>query len=222
LALRLAEVAPLRNLDDLAIRVGAEIQEAPLAAGLGGTRALLIPKPGGFRIVVDTTPVGGWEDAPDPTRAAVARRRLRFLAAHELAHTCFYRRDAPVPRRMMGGSPAEESFCDRFAAALLLPDEAVRTLSSLSSLARIQEVYDVSTALIARRLAEVTGRQVALFYWRGSAVETSIQWSNVVAAGRLARWRNAVKRAVISDEAVVLASGEVQLLHSKRQALVVA
>lgn len=45
--------------------------------------------------------------------------RTRYLVAHELAHTLFYRWEARTAVRTCVQSEAEERFCDIFASTLL-------------------------------------------------------------------------------------------------------
>lgn len=93
---------------------GWRVEHRRLRAADGGLRACLIPSGRNqFSIFVDPSPMPT-EQAESPL-AVVAYR-----IAHELGHTLFYDRGAP-PRRLVPYQVAEESFCDDFAACLLVP-----------------------------------------------------------------------------------------------------
>ena len=80
----------------------------------GGLRAVLIPLlDGGFSVLVDPdlTP-SEVESGAD----AMCVRKLRL--AHELAHSFFYADGAP-PVRIVAPGLDEESFCERFAEAVV-------------------------------------------------------------------------------------------------------
>jgi hypothetical protein len=103
---------------------GWRISLRRLRAAEGGLQAFVSPTQGsGFLLWVD--------DEPSPTE----RRRgevgglgeaspvARFRAAHELGHTHFF--TGTPPQRKAPPSPAEETFCDQFAAALLVDPGAL-------------------------------------------------------------------------------------------------
>ncbi len=104
--------------------LGWRTERARLRAAEGGTQALLIPSTrGDFCLVVDPRPAPGQRASP--------RVLWSIRAAHEVGHVFFYRRGCP-PRRSLPANPAEEDFCDAFAAALLdgprLPAAETRAL----------------------------------------------------------------------------------------------
>ncbi len=83
--------------------------------GALGTTALLVPHlKGGFVALVASSVV-----RDDPVEA-------RFCVAHEAAHALFYDRSKAPPPHVAPypPSPAEEKFCDAFAAELLAHEHA--------------------------------------------------------------------------------------------------
>jgi hypothetical protein len=151
---------PLSDLRSVANAAGATIEHADLDAIRSGLQALLAPRPGGFDIFVDPSV----ELDVDEPRATVSedlkRHRTRFRVAHELAHTFFYDRDAHAPTRLLDDTDRQEAFCDRFAAALLLPRDAVCAAGCRPlAIVAVQRRYDVSLQLAVRRFAEVFPEQ---------------------------------------------------------------
>jgi hypothetical protein len=141
--------------DDEAVRVGkacrlAGVQMLRRLLRVGTTQrtAMLVPAADGFRAVIDPQL---WEQAQ---RNTVARRRLRFVLAHELGHTYFYEPGAP-PRRTRPADRREEGFCNRFATSLLVPPEVAATIDvDLAGLNALARDYDVSVHVAARAVAE--------------------------------------------------------------------
>jgi hypothetical protein len=209
----------------LAAAAGVEIRETDLASVAGGSEALLIPLPrNGFRIAVDPTPRGGWDNRDSSSRRDVRRQRIRFRVAHELGHTLFYQRTpGELPWRNHGRSELEEAFCDRFARGLLIPDGAVRRCRRISGLLRIQHEHDVSLEVAVRALADIQGLYAALFHWPAKGGGPVVQWSNVAARPQLENWRSAVASgARHMPDALALPAAEAALLGRRRQALVIA
>jgi hypothetical protein len=188
---------PVPSLTPLLAAARAHAVEDTLAASSGGCQALLVPAFGDrFRIVVDPTPPSGWCERRDAERRLLGRRRARFLIAHELGHTLFYKRSLDrAPWRAHAGGGFEEAFCDRFARALLIPDDVLRKCRTPGHLLAAQKTYDVSLEVTLRGLAEVQQVHVCLFHWRSDAREPIVQWSNV-AAGRHEKWTRAVRDAL--------------------------
>ncbi|HEX2070742.1 MAG TPA: ImmA/IrrE family metallo-endopeptidase [Thermoleophilaceae bacterium] len=141
--------------DDRALHIGRACELArvktltrPLPVGSGRHTAMLLPEPDGFRAVVDSTT---WHRAQHDD---VGRRRLRFVLAHELGHTLFYEAGSP-PRRTRPSDEREESFCDRFAMLLLVPQTvAGRTVADPDRLRGLATRYDVSLRLAAWAVTE--------------------------------------------------------------------
>lgn len=107
---------PLRDACDAA-KVSVEVR--PLTLGQKRHRAMLVPTDKGFRATVDRVL---WEQAK---QADWGRHRLRFVLAHELGHTFFYRTGNP-PKRERPADREEEQFCHHFANSLLVPPAAAR------------------------------------------------------------------------------------------------
>ena len=102
---------------------------------------------------------GKLERAPDGFRIRYAANmratRRRFTLAHELCHAVFAASGPGWPR---GGRELEE-ICEMFAAALLMPEWAVRKTwsaqaPSFDAVLRCGEALDVSLTALAKRLAQ--------------------------------------------------------------------
>ena len=88
----------------------------------------------------------------------------RFTVAHELAHTVFFSKDPPSPRRVAPRFDAseEELFCNMVASALLMPHRATAAgwealpgeASDASRILIMADRYQVSPNAMARRLIE--------------------------------------------------------------------
>jgi hypothetical protein len=165
----------------------ATVRETTLDGAAGGCQGLLSPMGGDrFRISVDPVPRGGWRAIAEPRQSELARHRTRFLVAHELAHTLFYRRDGEMPRRAApGGTVAEEEFCDAFARHLLIP----RPPGGLTADVVVDrhERYDVSLELAARGSSS-TEAAVVLWRWDaavgGRRAALHLQWASEGTAPR--------------------------------------
>lgn len=77
-----------------------------------------------FTFVYDPTPrsCDEWERVAHSKRGEIEEALARFRLAHELAHTKRYTRGLP-PTRRTRPNLAEEEWCDRWAAELLVPPE---------------------------------------------------------------------------------------------------
>jgi IrrE N-terminal-like domain len=183
-----AKTAPLRSLDGV-LRLGRfAVAETELSSARGMQEGLLIPVADDcFAISVDPTPRGGWARIPAGLRLSLHRHRLRFRIAHEIAHSFFYARSrGETPTRVLRGSPAEESFCDEFARALLVPPAAVRQFpASARSILQLHRIFDVSMEVAARAFAAAADQatSVALWYRAAPEREFELQWSNRRPAG---------------------------------------
>ena len=213
---------PIPDISAFAAAAGAAVVEADLGVTAGGCEALLVPLPDDrFRIAVDPRPRSGWNDRPSDARQTTQRQRLRFRVAHELAHTLFYSR-APgaVPSRRPCCSTGEEAFCDRFAQALLLPDDVVATCSVFSELECVQASFDVSLEVAVRSYASVHRTEIALFYWAKEA-NPILQWANVADESRLLPWTAAIRSAIRDTVATArLRSADALLLRERHQAVI--
>jgi len=112
----------------------------------GGTHeALLVPRPDGtFVVLVD--PARGTSDLGP----MIGEHRLRFRVAHEVGHGFFYDRARRPPSRLAALSPREETFCNAFAAALLLPPSvAAAWAGSAGELLALRRRYRMSAEAVA-------------------------------------------------------------------------
>lgn len=158
---------------------------ADLAAAQGGREALLLPMPGDqFAIVVDPTPLGGWGHFSHSVQRVTALARVRFRLAHEIGHSFFYLRGCAEPTRLTApGSANEETFCDRFAEALLIPRAVVRcTKPTPAEIFEVARTWGVSVEAAARAVSNGhPGRPaIAVFHSRAGLVDWTrdLQWSN--------------------------------------------
>jgi hypothetical protein len=182
--LGLADEQPLVDLDAAARAGNFRISLADLGSDRGGSEAMMFPdRCGALEIRVDPRPRGGWTDGNEPLRQQVAHQRARFRVAHEMAHSLFYERTGHSARRHRHWSQAEEDFCDRFAAALLVPPAAVRKLpSEAASIIALHQEFDVSVELAARAYAtEHPDVAVVVGFWAASEKpsQVTVQWSSV-------------------------------------------
>ena len=90
---------PLLDVAALCEATGCRLRLETLRAAAGGLQGLLIPGGEGFHIVVDSEPPGGWGTLRGRLRRDVARHRIRFRVAHEVAHTLFFARTAQGAER---------------------------------------------------------------------------------------------------------------------------
>jgi hypothetical protein len=184
---------------ELCRRGGFLLEEARLHAAEGRLEALLFPHPGNrFRIIVDTEPVGGWSKVPSESREELRRHRLRFRVAHEVGHTLFYDRSGAQPRPLVATSPGQETFCDEFARALLVPVSYVAALPpTADAVIELHRRFDVSVELACRALAHAhRGRLRVVLAITGALDGWRLQWASHEhgSAERLAaleaiRWR---------------------------------
>lgn len=172
--------APILDLAPFLAAAGVAAEVRDLGASAGGCEAVVAPHDhDGFVVLVDPTPASGWAEGSEATRTALKRRRVRFRIAHELAHTLFYARTpGGRPRRFQGRSAAEELFCDRFAASLLLPDAATSSCMSAKELVALHRRYDVSLEVAVRAWTDVHERATALLYWRETRANARLQWKS--------------------------------------------
>jgi len=122
---------------------------------------MLLPRPGGFLILVDPEAAGRVVD--ERTR----RRRLRFRLAHEIGHSFFYDRRSRPPRRLIDRSEEEEEFCQQFASALLVPPEvAANCPLDVSAVQALRDRFDVSLNAVAWALVNTSSNlSIALLKW---------------------------------------------------------
>jgi len=108
--------------------------------------AFLVPRGGtGFDVIVRQG-LGASRD--------VERRRLRFALAHEIGHSFFFDRTYNPHIRASAWTQEEETFCNEFARALLVPAPFVRALPvQLSSIRAVRERFDVSLQVAANAFA---------------------------------------------------------------------
>ena len=163
---------------------GFRLQERRLGGADGGLEALLLPRAGHFDLVVDPEPRGGWAGVTPTLRGDLARHRLRFRAAHEWAHSFFYTRGSDGIVRQVPDSPAQERFCDEFAAALLVPPSAAAKLdASAVSVEALQRRFDVSLELAARAVAGAHPRQAFWLLVVPEHAPAFVQWRSRASYG---------------------------------------
>lgn len=177
----LDEISPV---DESALRLILEraccdVEETDeLGANDGGVEALLVPRCGGFTVLVDPRPDGGWR-ADESERALISRRRVRFRVLHEVGHTFFFDSQWARAGRARSTSTAEERFCDAFAAALLLPPAVVRrTRVSAVAAFELAETFDVSPQLAARSLATLHPKVSSVALFVESPHGLRVQWAS--------------------------------------------
>ena len=138
-----------------------EVENGHLAVGDRQHTAMLVPTVDGFPVVVDGRL---WQEARQRTSA---RRRLRFVVAHELGHTFFYRSGRP-PSRDRPADRFEERFCHRFATALLVPPSAALSATvDPSGLHDLADTFDVSSRVAAWAIARA--RRTTTLLWLSRA-----------------------------------------------------
>jgi len=128
---------------------GCGIEFGPELPATSRDQAELMPKPNGFIV---------------RTRSGVGEPRLRFTIAHEIGHTLFF--DGVRHRIGIQSKQefrAEETICERFASALLMPaEQATRSAMSISGdsawdlLSRFDALgkwFNVSLPAVAMRFA---------------------------------------------------------------------
>lgn len=121
---------------------------------------------------------GRLEHSPSHTRimlnGSVSEPRRRFTFAHELAHLLLVHPDEhAIARRTFPNINDEERFCDRFAAALLMPAAWIEQRYggrrvSMATLRQIADEAEVSLSAAAVRANTLLGWSRALLRWRGS------------------------------------------------------
>lgn len=170
---------PLLSLDVLCRAAGVSVGALDLHVGGDAPEALLTPqRVNRFTIHIDPAPVDGWPPLSSAGLKALRRHRVRFRIAHELAHTFFYWRDRERPRRCLQDSPAQERFCDCFAAELLLPRTvAANCRAAAAAVVALQHRYDVSLQFAARAVAEAKP-DVAMSLWRTGHKGETLQWGH--------------------------------------------
>jgi Zn-dependent peptidase ImmA (M78 family) len=147
------------------------------ALGVGARRhtAMLVPTTRGFNAVVDSQLWDRAESGDAP------RRHLRFVVAHELGHTFFYRPGEP-PSRSSAPDRLEERFCDHFATFLLVPPASARSAPlEPSGLYSLAHRYDVSKYVAAWAIARAWSVVSILMFGRsehprGGREAMRLQW----------------------------------------------
>ncbi|TML00275.1 MAG: hypothetical protein E6G34_01950 [Actinobacteria bacterium] len=142
-----------------AARVG--VVRRLLNVGSAQHTAMLVPTQRGFNAVVDSRL---WARAAE---ADGARRHMRFVLAHELAHTFFYE-PGPPPTRASRPDHLEERFCHHFATLLLVPSPAARSAPpEPNGLWELVARYDVSQQVAAWAVARARADRSILMFRRG-------------------------------------------------------
>lgn len=180
------------DLDHALVQSQIEVQCSDLGGAEGGPQGLLIPlSEGGFRIEVDPTPPEGWNGAGCTLRRDVTRHRMRFVIAHELAHTLFYWRARGAPERVAKDSKNQEEFCDALASALLVPRAAAAAVPLRpESVVALHHTYDVSMEVAARALIAAHGEGVGwLMIVPPGDDEAWVQWGAERSSEAVGPWQ---------------------------------
>jgi hypothetical protein len=137
------------------------VRRRTLKVGRARHVAMLVPTRNGFTALVDAEL---WDRAAE---VEAARRHLRFVLAHELAHTLFYEPGSP-PSRPSVPDAAEERFCDGFATFLLVPARAAGEVSlDPTGLRGLAKRFDVSLRVAAWAISR-TRPEVSILEFRRS------------------------------------------------------
>ena len=161
------EAATAINIEVVANSLDVEPRRRDMRAARGGCRALLQPVTGGFIAWLDAMPLSGDR----------ARRRERFLLAHELGHTLFYEDSDRPSRRGLPEPDAEEDYCNRFAEALLLPPRAVaKKPLHAKAVFELAREFDVSAETAARALLNNHPRCVGMALGWTTGRDFAVQW----------------------------------------------
>jgi hypothetical protein len=222
--------SPLPDTSQICRAAGFPFRQVRLGGAGGSTQAMISPWRGRLEIAVDPEPRGGWAAIPAGVRSDLRRHRQRFLTAHELGHSLFYDFGRGQPRRLVRDSAALETFCDAFAAALLMPPAVVsRATPTPAAILAAQKKFDVSLEVAVRAFAEQhRDRVLALLVARGGTLAT--QWGSCSETREVAwsdvdwlRHRNAASRTLRGAVAVGSCTRSVvaRVLASRRQILVV-
>lgn len=211
-----------------------EVEHTTLRGASRGLQGLLIPeREGHFRLLVDPEPPGGWNTVDPKVRGDLERHRSRFLIAHELAHSFFYKQTAYGLQPQVPASPDQEVFCDEFARSLLLPSSAAADARpTAAEIVRLHREYDVSIELAARALVAAHGDALACWVMVLQADGPPFeQWRcrTTYAVNRRNEWLSPlIERARINGEASTSVvwqqrgSSDVDAVHLPRRRQVVA
>jgi hypothetical protein len=195
-----------------------------LGAATGGLEALLVPCGQRFDLVVDSEPPGGWERVSPELRPELDRHRERFRVAHEWAHSLFYERNPHEGFvRLVADSNGQEEFCDRFAAALLVPPSVAAGMSPApSSVLDLQRRFDVSLEVALRAVASAHPGTVAWLFVTPERGRPFVQWRSSASYSSYVKTATvmcALNRRRPEERADEL---EIVWLRARRQALVFA
>jgi len=198
-----------------------EMVLSDLGGAEGGPQGLLTPlSEGGYRIEVDPSSPQGWRPANAALREEVSRHRIRFVAAHEIAHTLFYWQGRGGPERLVGDSREQERFCDALAAALLVPPTAAEQMAlHPQSVVELHEHFDVSIEVAARALVDAHGDGVAwLMIVPEDASEPWVQWGAERSSEAVGPWGMLSRLAAKVRQSDAVAEGRLRW-RSGRQTL---
>jgi hypothetical protein len=180
------------DLDRALAQSEIEVRCSDLGGAEGGPQGLLIPlSNGGFRIEVDPAPPEGWRGIRGALRDEITRHRMRFVIAHELAHTLFYWRGRGAPERIAKDSESQELFCDALASALLVPRAAAAAAPLRpESVVALHNTYDVSMEVAARALIAAYGDGVGwLMVVPANSGEAWVQWGAERSTEAIGPWK---------------------------------
>lgn len=205
-----------------AAHLRCQVGGAASLGGSGGVEAELRPHPSQdrFYVRVDPTPPDGWGETPAAVKPALARQRFRFRVCHELGHALkFDRRPGRGPTRSVPWNRSEETWCDEFARALLVPPRAAAKLEPTAQGAfDLQARFDVSLEVALRALiAAHPDSEAVLWFWPEDepALPKSLicQWTSVEGEVSLGPWLKSKPVALALSEGA--ASGRVPGLRPR-------
>lgn len=158
-----ADIDAICKTRSINIRVG-EIEGSDI-------KALLLPRShGGFFVIIRESMILGH----DPK---IGNFRVRFLVAHEIAHSLFYAPGAP-PKRVFRYTPEEEQFCDDFARVLLVPPEKAAQVVEVSRVFALSEEVEASPRVVAHAACAHSRAKAAMYLRR-----TGSGWNSLWTVG---------------------------------------
>jgi hypothetical protein len=205
---------PVR-LNDACRLAQASVRVEEIRVSGRSRQAMLIPADPGFTILLNPLSRG----RPSP------RCWTRFVLAHELGHTFFYR-PGRRPTRVHRPGVAEESFCHRFAVSLLVPAVvAERTPLTPGGLLGLGDRYEVP--LFVAAMAMLHRRSHTSILWlrhrphprTGDCETMRVQWS--AGARFFARGESLKSRLATLEPGEHAVSDEELCIAGRRERLVV-
>ena len=146
--------------------------------------ARLIPKRGGFQILIDSSLFGS---------------RLRTSIAHELAHSLFYHRNSDPPKRLAAPTRREHNFCFDVARYVLAPQWLLDEADVFGAL-QVGEMLEILTnrLWISRTWAArvILGDYEIAYGFAGRWQKGRLGWSYEASSGSASPGMAAEERAI--------------------------